>query len=156
MKKIILLSVFSANLVLFTSCSKEEKPVTNQKEQEEPENSQDTILSPEEKFSSSILIDFLDDYDDDDLAAYLEDELFKKAQDYRGASVLQVSNNLWFVTLESRNQSKNFLLQKFVDFQTNDYYFVLNETSLKISDIITSANLFGSTSTIKKQENKTK
>jgi hypothetical protein len=107
-------------------------------------------MTVEEKFSSSILTDFLDDTDDDDLGAYLEDELFKYSQNYRGASLMQISNSLWFVTLENQNSSKNFLLQKFVDFNTNDYYFRLTETSLNVSDILMNSNLSRNSNSLKK------
>jgi hypothetical protein len=136
------------------SCSKSEKPQDKENvsgnQTGETENPSDTTMSAEEKFSSSILTDFIDDTDDVDLESYLEDELFKYSQNYRGASVIQLSNTLWFVTLENQNNVKNFLLQKFVDFNTNDYYFRLTETSLTIPDIIVSSNLNKNNNVLKK------
>jgi hypothetical protein len=136
--------------VIFFSCSKEDKTVlqkqtSEQKQKEEIENPQDTNMTAEERFSSSIMIDFLDNSEDEDLASYLQDELYKYSETYRGASVLQVTNNLWFVTLENQNNIKNFLLQKFIDFKNSDYYFKLTETNLKLSDVIAAANLYNST-----------
>lgn len=136
--------------VTFISCSNGDKTVlqkqtNDQKQREEIENPQDTNMTAEERFSSSIMIDFLDNSEDDDLASYLQDELYKYSDTYRGASVLQVTNNLWFVTLENQNNTKNFLLQKFVDFKSSEYYFKLTETNLKLSDVITAASLYKST-----------
>jgi hypothetical protein len=135
------------------SCSKTEKQQEKEnssKNQEQIENPSDTIMTVEEKFSTSILSDFLDDTDDEDLASYLEDELFKYSQNYRGASVMQISNSLWFVSLENQNNVKNFLLQKFVDFNTNEYYFRLSETSLNITDIVLNSNLSRNSNSLKK------
>lgn len=141
------------SLFAFLSCSKEDKQ-QNQKspKQEDIENPSDTLMTPEEKFSSSIMIDFLDSSEDEDLEGYLQDELFKYSKDYRGASVLQLTNSTWFVSLQNNNETKNFLLQKFVDFSSNDYYFVLKETSLTISDIILSASLYHNSAMLKNRE----
>ncbi|MGA2668084.1 MAG: hypothetical protein ABSF32_04110 [Ignavibacteria bacterium] len=148
--KRILIFLLLAGLM---SCSKNEKQQEKEnssKNQEGIENPSDTIMTVEEKFSTSILSDFLDDTDDEDLASYLEDELFKYSQNYRGASVMQISNSLWFVSLENQNNVKNFLLQKFVDFNTNEYYFRLSETSLNITDIILNNNLSRNSNSLKK------
>lgn len=141
---------------IFISCSKEDKQ-PNQKNgkdtKQETENPEDTIMSPEEKFSTSITEDFLDAPEDEDLQAYLEDELFNKySKDFRGASLMQLTNTIWFVSLETNNTTKNFLLQKFVDFNSNDYYFVLKETTLTGADVISSANLFRNSSVIKEKD----
>ena len=109
-------------------------------------------MSPEEKFSTSITEDFLDAPEDEDLQAYLEDELFNKySKDFRGASLMQLTNTIWFVSLETNNTTKNFLLQKFVDFNSNDYYFVLKETTLTNADVIASANMFRNSSAVKEK-----
>lgn len=139
MKYLVILITFTA----FISCSKDEKPVTQQQNQQkvqnqndENETSADTNLTPQEKFSSSILIDFLGDSDDEDLAAYLEAELYKMGSNYNGASVVEVTPSTWLVTFEKNGTLKNYMLQKFVDFKTNDYYFSLKETSLTITDVV--------------------
>lgn len=138
----------------FISCSKTDKQQNKENasknQGEEMENPGDTAMTVEERFSSSILTDFLDDTDDEDLSDYLENELFKYSKDYRGASLLQISNSLWYVTLEDQNSTKSFLLQKFVDFNTNDYYFRLTETPLNVSDIIINSNLSRNSNTLKK------
>lgn len=144
-------------LLAFISCSKNDKQQTDkstrqEKQQDESENPGDTLMSPEEKFSSSITIDFLDAPDDEDLTNYLEEELFKYSKTYRGASVMQLSNAVWFVSLENNSSTKNFLLQKFVDFNSNDYYFVLKETTLNVSDVIASANMYRSSTNNKSKE----
>jgi hypothetical protein len=136
-KKIITVALIII-AIFFISCSKEEKNGTDKqikKEQLEVQEQTDTNLTPEEKFSTSILGDFLDNSEDEDLAYYLEEELFKYSHDYRGASIVPLSQSIWFVTLEKQNTTKNYLLQKFVDFTTNDYYFLLKETNLTITDI---------------------
>ena len=145
------------SLFVLLSCSKEDKQqnqksVKQETKEEEIENPGDTSMTPEEKFSSSIMIDFLDSSDDDDLDAYLQDELFKYSKDYRGASVIQLTNSTWFVSLQNNTMTKNFILQKFVDFNSNDYYFVLKETQLTISDIIVSASLYHNSAMLRNKE----
>jgi hypothetical protein len=150
MKHVLILLILSGLIACSKTDKQQEKGSTTKNQGEEIENPGDTTMTVEEKFSSSILTDFLDDTDDDDLGAYLEDELFKYSQNYRGASLMQISNSLWFVTLENQNSSKNFLLQKFVDFNTNDYYFRLTETSLNVSDILMNSNLSRNSNSLKK------
>ncbi len=125
---------------IFVSCSREEKPVTQQNQQkvqnDENESPGDTNLTPEEKFSSSILIDFLGDTEDEDLAEFLETEIFKLGASYNGASVVEITPSTWLVSLEKDGNIKNYLLQRYVDFKTNDYYFSMKETTLTLTDVI--------------------
>ncbi len=138
MKYILILLTLAA----LTSCSKDEKPVTQQNQQkvqnqnDENETSADTNLTPQEKFSSSILIDFLSDSDDEDLASFLETEIYKMGANYNGAFVVEVTPSTWLVSLEKDGSIKNYLIQKYVDFKTNDYYFSLKKTTLTITDVI--------------------
>ena len=161
-KLLILSIIFTFFLFLFISCSKKEEPQgvknNNKKESVSQENSQDnsdTAMTPEEKFSSSITLDFLDTPEDEDLTDYLENQLFKYSQSYRGASIMQLTNTIWFVTLENKNLTKNFLLQKFVDFNSNDYYFVLKETNLTTADVITGASLYRNSTMINNKDTQT-
>ncbi|MBL8017934.1 MAG: hypothetical protein JNK43_11730 [Ignavibacteria bacterium] len=135
----LILSAFLFSAV-FISCSKEDKPVTQQNQQkvqnEESDSPADTNLTPEEKFSSSILIDFLGDSDDEDLGEFLETEIFKMGANYNGASVVEITPSTWLVSLEKDGNIKNYLLQRYVDFKTNDYYFSMKETSLTLTDVI--------------------
>ncbi len=125
---------------VFISCSKEDKPVTQQNQQkvqnEDNDSPADTNLTPEEKFSSSILIDFLGDSDDEDLGEFLETEIFKMGASYNGASVVEITPSTWLVSLEKDGNVKNYLLQRYVDFKTNDYYFSMKETTLTLTDVI--------------------
>ena len=127
-------------LFLFSyGCSKDDKtPQQNSQqrvEQEDPDEPLDTNLTSEEKFSTSILIDFLGDSDDEELAGYLETEIYKMGANYTGASVVEISPAVWLVMLEKDGTSKNYLLQKFVDFQSNDVYFRMKETTLSVTDV---------------------
>lgn len=126
--------------LILLSCSKEEKlpnqQTTDKKQNEEVENPADTNLTPEEKFSASVLVDFLNDSDDDDLADFLESEIYKQGNNYTGAAVVEVTPSTWLVTLEKDGTTKNYLLQKFVDFKTNEYYFSFKETGLTITDVV--------------------
>jgi hypothetical protein len=144
-----LLSIIFLILFLYVQgCSKkEDKPVTDDKKQtnriEPPPNSDDTIenpedstMTPEEQFSTSIMSDFLDDSDDEDLQDYLETEIYKYAQNYNGVSVIELSPSTWFVSFEKDGNNKNFILQKYIDFKSTDAYFRMKETNLTVNDIV--------------------
>ena len=129
-------------LVLFSSCSKDDKQTTQQEKapknqvEDMDDNSADTNMTPEERFSTSIMMDFLDYSDDEDLGDYLESEIYKMGANYKGASVVELNPSTWLIELEKDGAVKNYLLQKFVDFNSNDYYFKLKETSLTVTDVI--------------------
>ncbi len=134
MKYIILLFAFT----FIVSCSKDEKPETQQQKvtQDEGDEQVELNLSQEEKFSSAILVDFLGDSEDEDLASFLETEVFKQGANFNGASVVEVTPSTWLVSLEKDGTVKNHILQKYVDFKTNEYYFTFKETTLNLNDVI--------------------
>ncbi|MBZ0201643.1 MAG: hypothetical protein IT281_02435 [Ignavibacteria bacterium] len=137
----VLLLVF---LVVFAGCSKNDSPQQQNTQKppiEEGDNPADTNLTPEEKFSASILIDFLSDSDDEDLAAYIETEIYKLGSAYNGAAVVEVTPSTWLVSLEKEGNVKNYLLQKYVDLKNNEYYFSLKETTLTLTDVVARRNL---------------
>jgi hypothetical protein len=156
LRKLFTISIILLFSVIFVSCSKDKDKVTDKKEQKVQEdeefNPADTNLTVEEKFSASILNDFVSSSEDDDLAAYLEDELFKYNDKFRGASLTQLTESLWLVTLENQGTVKNFLLQKFVDFKSNDYYFNLKETNLTVNDVALAAAMYRNSASIKETE----
>lgn len=132
--------IFASFLIIFSSCSKDDKTTQTNAPKNQIEDIDDdpadTNLTPEEKFSTAILIDFLDDSSDEELAEYLETEIYKMNANYRGASVIEVTPSTWLVMLEKDGTAKNYLLQKYVDFTTNENYFRMKETTLTVTDII--------------------
>ena len=136
------LIIFILFLFFFSSCSKDDKQQQQQKvQQDDSEEQLDTNLTPEEKFSSSILIDFLNDSDDADLSEYLETEIYKMNANYNGASVIELAPSLWLVMLEKDGSTKNYLLQKFVGFQSNENYFRMRETTITAADVISRSKI---------------
>jgi hypothetical protein len=141
--KLSLLFILTISSLLFISCSKEDNTTnkntqqTDKIRQEDNDNPSDTNLTPEEKFSSSILIDFLDDSDDDYLADFLESEIYKRGENYNGTAVVGVTPSTWLISFEKNDTVKNYILQKYVDFKSNEYYFTFKETALTLTDIIT-------------------
>ena len=138
----LLLIIISAFLI--AGCSKkEDKPLTEKKQETteqlnnngEIENPQDTVLSPEEQFSTAIMSDFLENSEDEDLQDYLETEIYKYGETYNGVSVIAISPSTWFVSFEKDNNNKNFILQKYLDFKSGDPYFRMKETNLTVNDI---------------------
>ena len=132
--KYLLILLISAILI---SCSKEETPQTQQKvTQDDSDNPADTNLTAEEKFSAAILVDFLNDSEDEDLGSFLETEIYKMGASFNGASVIEVTPSTWLVSLEKDGTVKNYLLQKYVDLKSNEYYFSFKETTLNLTDVI--------------------
>jgi len=133
--------LFAFILIFFASCSKEEKQTSKQEKapknqvEDIDDNPSNTDMTPEEKFSTSIMMDFLDS-DDEFLGEYIESEIYKMGVNFTGASVVELNPSTWLVMLEKDGAVKNYLLQKYVDFNTNDYYFKLRETSLTVTDVI--------------------
>jgi hypothetical protein len=133
--------LFSILFILFVSCSNEEKQTSKQEKapknqvEDVDDNSSDTNMTLEEKFSTSIMLDFLDS-DDGALGDFLESEIYKMGANYTGASVVELNPSTWLVILEKDGTEKNYLLQKFVNFNTNEYYFKLKETPLTVTDVI--------------------
>lgn len=125
--------------LFIVACSQDDKPVqqqTDKKTGDDQEIIEEINLTPEEKFSTGILIDFLDDSEDDDLASFLETEIFKMGASYNGCAVVEVTPSTWLVIMEKDSTSKNYLLQKYVDFKTNENYFNMKETTLGLTDVI--------------------
>lgn len=132
--KYLLILLISAILI---SCSKEETPQTQQKvTQDDSDNPADTNLTAEEKFSAAILVDFLNDSEDEDLGSFLETEIYKMGANFNGASVIEITPSTWLVSLEKEGSVKNYLLQKYVDLKSNEYYFSFKETTLNLTDVI--------------------
>lgn len=132
--------IFLVLLIIVFSCSNEDNKQKQidekQSNKDETEIIQDTNLTPEEKFTVSILTDFLNDSDDEDLASFLETEIYKMRANYNGAAIAEITPSTWIVALEKEGSVKNYILQKYVDFTTNEYYFTMKETNLNITDFL--------------------
>jgi hypothetical protein len=98
--------------VFVISCSKENDPQTDKKTNEESENTEDLNLSLEEKFSTAVMVDFLNESEDDDLASFLETEIYKMGSSYTGGAVVEVTPSTWLVSFEKDSTTNLSILKK--------------------------------------------
>jgi hypothetical protein len=135
--KYFLMIILAIGLI---SCSKDDKPSGEVQDQtmqnEDGDTGIDPNLSSEEKFSTAILLDFLGDPEDEDLADFLESQVFSMGANYNGAAVVEVTPSTWIVVLEKDGVVKNHILQRYVDLKTNEYYFTFKETTISIPDVV--------------------
>lgn len=126
------------------SCSKDDKPAGEEHDQttqnEDGDTGIDPNLSPGEKFSTAILMDFLGDPEDEDLADFLVSHVFSMGANYNGAALVEITPSTWIVALEKDGVVKNHILQRYVDLKSNEYYFTFKETALSIPDAVVKSN----------------
>lgn len=105
-----------AVVVMFVSCGKddvvkkiEKKVIT---ENIEDEDSDTTALPPEEAFSSAMVNNILDVYDEE-LQMYLEDSIFPFVSKSEKITIDKISSSLFLLQYFENGIAKNILIQKF-------------------------------------------
>ncbi|MEO8447106.1 MAG: hypothetical protein ABI528_06400 [bacterium] len=128
--KIILLLFIS--MVFIASCNKDtpQKPETQTSRTDMTEESdQDTNMTSEEIFSSSLVQNILGEDDNDDLQIYLEDQIYPIVSASGKVTLDRVSASLYLLSYDEKGTMKNLLIQKFYDPVKDEFIFDKSETS---------------------------
>jgi PBP1b-binding outer membrane lipoprotein LpoB len=124
---IILLSLFA---LLLSSCNKN---ADEQKKNVQTDSSYDesdtTSLTPQEALSATLLEDIMNQTDDD-LAAYIQDEIYPIVSKSQRVTMERLSASLYLLQYESGGSDKYLLIQKFYSPATDEVTFTRTETSL--------------------------
>lgn len=126
MFKILKYSLFLILVITFISCGKDdvvkkiEKKVTT--ENMEEDDSDTTSLPPNEAFSSAMVNNILDVYDEE-LQGYLEDEIFPIVSGSEKITIDKISSSLFLLQYYDKGNPKNILIQKFYNPASDDFVF---------------------------------
>ena len=117
-------------VVVFVSCGKddvvkkiEKKIVT---ENIEDEDSDTTALPPEEAFSSAMVNNILDVYDEE-LQVFLEDSIFPVVSKSEKITMDKISSSLFLLQYFENGNAKNILIQKFYNSPEDEFFFEKRE-----------------------------
>ncbi len=109
----------------FISCGKNDvvKKIEKKIEIENAGDEIDTVeLTPQEEFSSALVSDILDVYDEE-LQIYLEEEIYPIASKSNKITIDKISSSLYLLQYEENGNSKNLLIQKFYNPIKKDFFF---------------------------------
>jgi hypothetical protein len=126
MLKIIKYVLFLVIVITFISCGKDdvvkkiEKKVTA--EEMEDNDSDTTALAPEEAFSSAMVNNILDTYDEE-LQIYLEDSVFPIVSKSEKITMDKISSSIFLLQYYENGTAKNILIQKFYNPASDDFVF---------------------------------
>ncbi|MBV6479222.1 MAG: hypothetical protein HGGPFJEG_01993 [Ignavibacteria bacterium] len=127
--------IYSILIVVFLySCGNENTDkVREDREDENTESASDTLLTPEEVFSSSLVQEILDE-DDEELQIYLEEEFFTVASKSPKVTIDKISSSQYIFSFESDSIMKNFLIQKFYIPAKDEFIFEKREIDFNTSE----------------------
>ncbi len=137
--KLIGVLLCAAAAAFIFSCGKDnsQKPVTetqrNEKsnEQSSSDEDADTVLTPQEAFSSSLVQDILGDEDDPDLEEYLEEEIYPVVLKSQKVTIDRISSSIFLLTYDEAGARKNFFIQKFYNPRKDEFVFEKTATDVE-------------------------
>ncbi|MBS1518714.1 MAG: hypothetical protein JSS91_11560 [Bacteroidetes bacterium] len=101
--------------------SKDSKNIQN-------ESVEDTAMTPEEIFSSSLVQDILGEDEDIDLQFYLEEEIYPQVSSAEKITLDRISSSLYLLSYREKGTEKNFVLKKYYDPVSSEIKFDKTET----------------------------
>ncbi|MBX7043096.1 MAG: hypothetical protein K1X85_09345 [Ignavibacteria bacterium] len=114
--------LFSLNLILLASCNKNEKESA-----EDPEfqtsGLQDTLLSPEESLSTSLVQGILGEDDEPELEEFIEQNLYEELKKSAKVTIDRVSTSEYAIEYDLGGERKVMLLRKYYDPQKDVFVF---------------------------------
>lgn len=125
MFKILKYALFLIIVLTFISCGKDDvvKKIEKKVSNENIEDDSDTTeMTPQEEFSSAMVNDMLDVYDED-LQIYLEDEIFPVVSKSNKITIEKLSPIIYLIRYDENGLEKNILIKKFFNPSKNEFFF---------------------------------
>ena len=120
---------------VFISCNKETKTDQSSSKSDKgtneiTESETDSVMTPEEIFSSSLVQDIIGDDEDIELQIYLEEQIYPIVSKSNKITIDKVSSSLYLLSYEESGVMKNFILQKFYNPVKDEFVFDKTETQI--------------------------
>ena len=120
---------------VFISCDKETKTDQSSSKSDKgtneiTESETDSVMTPEEIFSSSLVQDIIGDDDDIELQIYLEEQIYPLVLKSNKITIDKISSSLYLLSYEESGVMKNFILQKFYNPVKDEFVFDKTETQI--------------------------
>lgn len=120
---------------VFISCDKETKTDQSSSKSDKgtneiTESETDSVMTPEEIFSSSLVQDIIGDDEDIELQIYLEEQIYPLVSKSNKTTIDKISSSLYLLSYEESGVMKNFILQKFYNPVKDEFVFDKTETQL--------------------------
>ncbi len=120
---------------VFISCDKETKTdqsssKSDKTANENSESETDSIMTPEEIFSSSLVQDIIGNDEDIELQIYLEEQIYPLVSKSNKITIDKVSSSLYLLSYEESGVMKSFILQKFYNPVKDEFVFDKTETHI--------------------------
>ncbi|MFZ1319924.1 MAG: hypothetical protein WAT71_00060 [Ignavibacteria bacterium] len=128
----IILFLFA--IALYSCGDKTDKP-TSDNSMNQVETAEDTTMTPDEIFSTSLIQDIIGVEEDIDLQVYLEEEIYPMLSTAGKVSIDKISSSLYLLSYQESGAGKNFILKKYFDPQNNEIKFEKTETQLTPEDM---------------------
>ncbi|MFZ1460731.1 MAG: hypothetical protein WBQ38_12020 [Ignavibacteria bacterium] len=120
---------------VFISCDKETKTDQSSSKSDKgtneiTESETDSVMTPEEIFSSSLVQDIIGDDEDIELQIYLEEQIYPLVLKSNKITIDKISSSLYLLSYEESGVMKNFILQKFYNPVKDEFVFDKTETQI--------------------------
>lgn len=120
---------------VFISCDKETKTDQSSSKSDKgtneiTESETDSVMTPEEIFSSSLVQDIIGDDEDIELQIYLEEQIYPIVSKSNKITIDKVSSSLYLLSYEESGVMKSFILQKFYNPVKDEFVFDKTETQI--------------------------
>ena len=120
---------------VFISCDKETKTDQSSSKSDKgtneiTESETDSVMTPEEIFSSSLVQDIIGDDEDIELQIYLEEQIYPLVLKSNKITIDKISSSLYLLSYEESGIIKNFILQKFYNPVKDEFVFDKTETQI--------------------------
>lgn len=120
---------------VFISCDKETKTDQSSSKSDKgtneiTESETDSVMTPEEIFSSSLVQDIIGDDEDIELQIYLEEQIYPLVLKSNKITIDKISSSLYLLSYEESGVMKSFILQKFYNPVKDEFVFDKTETQI--------------------------